>query len=159
MKRILLIAGFVAAPIVVSSQQSQDARRPDPVDPRLARLQEFFSQRDCPLRDAAEDFLAASDQNALDWRLLPSISIIESSGGKDYRNNNVFGWDSCKERFSSVREGIHFVAGRLAQSDLYKGKNLDAKLRLYNPNPAYPHKVKAVMAALGPSDLHLDAAD
>jgi hypothetical protein len=159
MKEILLIAGLVAAPAVVSTLQGRDAKGPDPVDPRLARLEQYFAQRDCPLRDAAKDFLAASDKNALDWRLLPSISMIESSGGKDYRNNNVFGWDSCKESFASVRDGIHFVAAKLAQSDLYKGKNLDAKLRTYNPNPGYPHKVKAVMAALGPSDLGLVASD
>jgi hypothetical protein len=159
MKAILLMAGLVAAPLAVSPRQCTPGAKVDPVDPRLVRLQKYFSERDCPLRAAAADFLAAADQNELDWRLLPSISMIESSGGKDYRNNNVFGWDSCKERFASVEDGIHFVAAKLAQSDKYKGKNLDDKLRTYNPNPAYPHKVKAVMAALGPGDLHLDAAD
>jgi len=89
----------------------------------------------------------------LDWRLLPSISIIESSGGKDYRNNNVFGWDSCRESFTSVREGIHFVAGQLANSKLYKDKTLDSKLSTYNPLPDYPRKVKAVMHALGSESL------
>ena len=153
MKEILLIAGLVAAPAAVSSRQAAPDAKINPVDPRLVRLQQYFGQRDCPLREAAADFLAASDQNDLDWRLLPSISMIESSGGKDYRNNNVFGWDSCKERFTSVQQGIHFVAAKLAQSDRYKGKNLDAKLKTYNPNPIYPHRVKAVMAALGPSDL------
>ena len=159
MKEILLIAGLAAAPVAVSTLQGRDAKVPDPVDPRLVRLEQYFAQRDCPLQNAARDFLAAADKNALDWRLLPSISMIESSGGKDYRNNNVFGWDSCNESFSSVREGIHFVATRLAQSDLYKGKSLDAKLKTYNPSPDYQHKVKAVMAALGPSDLGLGALD
>ena len=85
--------------------------------------------------------------------------MIESSGGKDYRNNNVFGWDSCRESFASVREGIQFVASQLARSDRYKGKNLDGKLRTYNPNPSYPYKVKAVMAAMGPSDRGVEAVD
>ena len=95
------------------------------------------------------DFLVAADQNELDWRLLPSISIIESSGGKDYTNNNVFGWDSCKERFSSVRAGIHYVAAQLGKSSRYKGKNVDRKLQIYNPLPEYSQRVKAVMRAMG----------
>jgi hypothetical protein len=75
--------------------------------------------------------------------------MIESSGGKDYRNNNVFGWDSCREGFTSVREGIQFVADQLANSKRYKDKNLDNKLSTYNPLPDYPRKVKAVMHSLG----------
>jgi hypothetical protein len=117
-------------------------------DPRLRRLQEFFSARECPLQAAAADFLVAADRNDLDWRLLPSISMIESSGGKDYRKNNVFGWNSCREGFSSVQEGIHFVAARLANSKLYKDKDLDDKLSTYNPRPDYPRRVKAVMSEL-----------
>jgi hypothetical protein len=152
MKEFLLIAGLVAAPAGVSFQQGSAGVTVDPKDPRLVRLQQFFAQHDCPLLEAAADFLVAADQNALDWRLLPSISMIESSGGKDYRNNNVFGWDSCRESFGSVRQGIHYVAAQLGKSERYKNKSLEAKLQIYNPNPEYPHKVKAVMRALGPSN-------
>ena len=159
MKEILLIAGLVAGPAGVSCEQDRAGMRVDPGDPRLQRIQQYFAKRDCPLRDAAADFVLAADQNALDWRLLPSISIIESSGGKDYRNNNVFGWDSCRRSFASIRAGIHFVAAQLAKSDRYKNKNLDGKLRLYNPNPEYPQRVKAVMASLGPSDPGWDPVD
>ena len=150
MKDFLLVAGLLAAPATVSVQQYKAPAPPvKKSDPRLSRLQKFFGDRDCPLRDSAKDFLVAADQNQLDWRLLPSISIIESSGGKDYTNNNVFGWASCKERFTSVREGIHFVAAQLGKSRKYKGKDLDSKLQTYNPVPDYPQKVKAVMRAIG----------
>src|ERR1700722_7643527 len=149
MKDFLLVAGLLAAPATVSVQQYKASPVVKQNDPRLSKLQKYFGDRDCPLRDSAKDFLIAADENALDWRLLPSISIIESSGGKDYRNNNVFGWDSCRESFTSVREGIHFVAAQLANSKMYKDKNLDNKLSTYNPLPDYPRKVKAVMHALG----------
>jgi hypothetical protein len=148
MRKHLVVVCLLALPTVVSSKQYHAGVTVDQNDPRLHRLKQFFAERDCPLRDAAADFLVAADQNALDWRLLPSISIIESSGGKDYRNNNVFGWDSCHESFPSVRAGIHFVANKLAKSDRYKDKSLDRKLQTYNPNPEYPVKVKAVMRAL-----------
>ncbi len=150
MKDFLLVAGLLAAPASVSVQQYQ-APPAKQNDPRLSRLQKFFGDRDCPLRDSAKDFLIAADQNHLDWRLLPSISIIESSGGKDYTNNNVFGWASCRERFTSVRAGIHYVAAQLGKSRRYRDKDIDSKLQTYNPLPEYSQRVKAVMRAIGSS--------
>ena len=147
MRKVLLVGGLLGLPAVIGMSHEAPKAVLDH-DPRLRRLQEFFSARECPLQDAAADFLIAADRNDLDWRLLPSISMVESSGGKDYKNNNVFGWDSCREGFSSVREGIHFVAARLANSKLYKDKALDDKLSTYNPQPGYPGRVKAVMNSL-----------
>ena len=157
MKDFLLVAGLLAAPASVSVQQHNASPAVKQNDPRLSRLQKFFGDRACPLRDSAKDFLIAADQNQLDWRLLPSISIIESSGGKDYTNNNVFGWDSCKEKFTSVRAGIHFVAAQLGKSQRYKG-NIDRKLQVYNPLPEYSQRVKAVMRSIG-SQPRVLAAD
>jgi len=148
MKDILLVAGLLTVPLTVSVHQYHQQPVADRNDPRLRQLQQYFAQRDCPLRDSAEDFLVAADQNDLDWRLLPSISMVESSGGKDYRNNNVLGWDSCREKFASVQAGIHYVAGQLANSKIYRGKDLDEKLETYNPVPEYPRRIKAVMRAL-----------
>lgn len=150
MKDVLLAAGLLAAPYSMSVQQYRAQPYVDQSDPRLSKLTKFFADRDCPLQYSAEDFLVAADQNRLDWRLLPSISFIESSGGKDYKNNNVFGWDSCRERFPSVRAGIHYVAAQLGKSNRYKG-DVDRKLHLYNPLPEYPRRVKAVMRSIGPS--------
>jgi hypothetical protein len=160
MKDLLLVAGLLATPAAISVHQYKQSPTVDQKDPRLSRLQKFFSDRKSPLRDAAKDFLIAADQNKLDWRLLPGISVIESSGGKDYRNNNVFGWDSCNEKFRSVRAGIHYVAAQLANSKRYKDKDVDGVLQLYNPEPAYPDRVKAVMRAIGAcSQPRMVAAD
>jgi len=149
MRDFLLVAGLLIAPCAVSSKQYQPSPRVNATDPRLTRLRQFFAERGCPLSEAAVDFLVAADQNHLDWRLLPSISMIESSGGKDFKNNNVFGWDSTRGNFTSVRAGIHFVASKLAKSKLYRGKNLESKLQTYNPLPDYVARVKAVMQTLG----------
>jgi hypothetical protein len=148
LKKILLFAGLLAVPAGVNISQGAARVLVHEDDPRLLRLQQFFAERNCPLQTSATDFLIAADENGLDWRLLPSLSIIESSGGKDYSRNNVFGWDSCRAGFASVSEGIHFVADRLANSKLYKYKGLEEKLRTYNPVPEYPARVKAVMASL-----------
>lgn len=96
----------------------------------------------------AADLVAAADNHRLDWRLLPSLALVESSGGKVYMNNNVFGWDSCKQKFPSIQAGIHVVAERLANSPYYRGKNLDGVLKTYNQNPRYAATVKRVMSQL-----------
>jgi hypothetical protein len=65
------------------------------------------------------------------------------------------GWDNCRQRFPSVRSGIHHVATRLANSKLYKDKDLEGVLRTYNPIPGYPERVQVVMNTLGPATLEL----
>ena len=86
----------------------------------------------------------------LDWRLLPSLSYIESTGGKAARNNNFFGWDSGRAEFATPSAAIHEVGYRLAHSVLYRDKDLDALLSTYNPLPEYAQKVKSVMRQIAP---------
>jgi len=121
-------------------------------DPRLQSLKRFFQKSDCPAQDLSEEFLRAADRHNLDWRLLPSISLVESGGGRDARNNNLFGWDGGKATFISVRAGIYDVAGRLANSKIYRDKDVDEILRLYNPNAEYAGIVKSVMRRISPSE-------
>jgi hypothetical protein len=97
-------------------------------------------------------FLQAADDFALDWRLLPSISYVETTGGKAARSNNLFGWDSGRAHFPSATAGIHAVAYHLAHSLLYKNKNLDKLLATYNRSAAYGRKVKSVMRRIAPSE-------
>lgn len=150
---IVVFAGLLAA----QSPADPDPRPADmavnQTDPRLIRVKQFFLERDCPAHAYAEDFISAADQHKLDWRLLPSLSFIESTGGKTAYNNNMFGWDNCRERFRTSREGIYRVASRLANSKLYRNRNLDQKLARYNPRPAYKVAVKSVMNSLGPANL------
>lgn len=122
------------------------------IDPRLPLVVEFFRTAQSPAAALAEDFLSAADRNRLDWRLLPSICYVETSGGKRAANNNLFGWESGRQRFTSTRAGIHAVARRLAISNLYKEKDLRSKLQTYNPRPRYATRVETVMRRLGPAD-------
>src|SRR5262249_47520200 len=127
---------------------SQDYRS----DPRLSLLRKFFLKRDCPAWKYAHVFLEAADDYKLDWRLLPSISFVESTGGKAARNNNLFGWENGDASFHTPAAGIHRVGYRLAYSGLYKDKNLDELLVTYNPNEEYVQKVKAVMRRISPRE-------
>jgi hypothetical protein len=150
-KSLFVVAGLL------SQAPSTDSASLKPLyydeDPRLVRLREFFLRYDSPVHRLAGEFLVAADYHGLDWRLLPSISIVESGGGRDYRKNNIFGWDSCKSGFPSITAGIHTVASRLANSNLYRDKTLKGILRTYNPGSHYPGKVMALMEKLGPEEI------
>jgi Mannosyl-glycoprotein endo-beta-N-acetylglucosaminidase len=150
-----MCAGLLAAPVASFAQRAD--RSPYAHDPRLSRLKDFFRVAGCPIRRLADEFLLAADHNGLDWRLLPTIAVVETGCGRAATGNNVFGWDSGKKKYTSVREGIHAVASRLSQSKLYRGKDLDHILATYNPRPRYAALVKSVMRHLGPADAPAEA--
>lgn len=149
---LVVFAGLLASPLANPADRPSMATLPE--DPRLVRLQQFFEAKECPAHRFAKDFIAAADINSLDWRLLPSISIVESGGGKAYRNNNIFGWGNGNSRFSSIRAGIHEVARFLGTSPLYRDKSLDQILRTFNPEHSdYGPRVKAVMRQIARTEV------
>jgi hypothetical protein len=153
-KGLVVMAGLLALPDrAVPDPRTAAETRPGAGDERLSRIRDFFHRNDCPAKIYAFDFTAAADQHHLDWRLLPSISMVETTGGKVRRNNNMFGWDNGNVRFRSLREGIYHVAERLANASPYRDKDLDGILRAYNPRPEYRQRVKTVMAQFGPGQM------
>jgi hypothetical protein len=148
-KEFVMVAGLLAAPAVMGLAQNPTAPVIPKRDPRLIRLQQYLAARNNPIQHLAADFLAASDENKLDWRLLPSLSMVETGGGKGTRNNNIFGWNCGRTSFRSYQESIHVVAANLSQSRLYKGKDTTGILKTYNSNPRYGVRVQAVMRTIG----------
>lgn len=138
-----------AKPAAESRAFVQKAVSPQP-DPRVVRLVRYFSRLNCPVSNLSHVFVKAADKNHLDWRLLPSIAVVESGGGKAYKNNNIFGWNSGLQAFSSISSGIEIVAARLAHSPLYRNRDSAGKLRVYNPNETYVHDVLTVMNRISP---------
>lgn len=165
-KQMMVALGLLALPITLKLEKVADAQpaavpvpttalpmkpvQPVPSDPRTVRLKKFFGRLHCPVISLSQEFVNAADDNQLDWRLLPSISVIESGGGKQYRNNNIFGWDQGLQFFPTIRSGIHEVAYRLGKSSLYKNRDVLGKLRLYNPDATYADRVLAVMQRISP---------
>jgi hypothetical protein len=158
-KELMVAVGVLALPLTMWTEKRPPsvapilAKRLEPVspDPRTVRLKKFFTKLHCPVSDMADEFVQAADDNRLDWRLLPSISVIESGGGKAYRNNNIFGWNQGLQMFPTIRAGIHEVAFKLAKSPLYQNRDLLGKLRLYNPDESYPGAVLTVMNRISPT--------
>jgi hypothetical protein len=150
---VAVFAGVVWLPSHISTRQVHAVPIPDyRNDPRLQSLKNFFEKAACPALKYVSAFLEAADIYELDWRLLPSISYVESSGGKAAPNNNLFGWDSGHAHFASAAAGIHEVGYQLSHSELYRDKDTDAILATYNPNADYAIKVKWVMRQIAPSE-------
>jgi hypothetical protein len=152
-RNLVLAAGLLASSAVadtVSNPVQAISRK----DPRWIRIKQFFLINGAPAHIYADDFLIAADRNGLDWRLLPSLSLVESGGGREARNNNMFGWDNCKVHFLTLKEGIYRVASMLKNSSIYRRKtSIDQILWAYNPRIAYTIKVRTLMAQLGPAEL------
>ena len=111
---LAVFAGMVSLPAPVSPHLAHKVPAPDyRQDPRLERLRKFFVKTDCPASQYADVFLEAADDYGLDWRLLPSISYVESSGGKAAPHNNLFGWDSGRAQFHSPSAGKQSASRKL----------------------------------------------
>lgn len=155
-KGVVVFAGVVSAPTPITHQFPASVPMAATVaitDPRLDILQDFFGRSAAPAAGLAHIFLQVSDTYGLDWRLLPSISWVESGGGRTARNNNLFGWDAGRAEFQSMAAAIQAVAYCLANSNLYKHKSLDEILATYNPNEEYAGKVKSVMRSIAPPGM------
>jgi hypothetical protein len=161
-KRLLIAGGLLLLPVSIRLDKlaaaqpvGADSAQVRPVglkaDPRTTRLATFLSRLHCPIASMAADFVQAADENRLDWRLLPSISVIESGGGKAYRNNNIFGWNNGLDAFPSLRAALDLVASRLGHSPIYRNRDLIGKLHLYNPDESYADKVLDVMNRISTS--------
>jgi hypothetical protein len=150
---MVMLAGMVSSPLGISPTQTPIQASPDyRNDPRLTSLNKFFHKLECPVEKYSAVFLEAADNYALDWRLLPSLSFVETTGGKSARNNNFFGWDSGRAQFPSPAAAIHTVGYRLKHSSLYMNKKLDKLLAVYNPDAEYGQKVKSVMRRISPTE-------
>ena len=114
-------------------------------DDRYDRLESFFQSFGCPTPHYVEEYLGAADSNAIDYRLLPAISVLESTCGLYQRLNNRWGWDSARKGFSSFRAGLLYIARQLAQGRYYRNKSLEEKVHMYNPNPEYARMVRKLM--------------
>lgn len=133
---------------------------------RAFAIDAYFKKYDMPLFGTGMKMVQEAEKNNLDWRLLPGIATIESTGGKFACKkvpNNPFGWGSCKPGFGfeSMDESIENIALHLggnkeSTAKYYKGKNTREILQKYNPPTVvhnYADKVIHVMNKIGAENL------
>jgi hypothetical protein len=146
---LMLVAGVLGAAAATGHADNNPATDRK-TDVRESVLRKFLQDASAPVAKYAATFIAEADSHHLDWRLLPSLAIVESGGGKRDRRNNIFGWANGASRFSSATEAIHHVAEALADARPYRGKDLKGKLAAYNPSPNYLRVVTGVMRRISP---------
>jgi hypothetical protein len=90
-------------------------------DTRVMAVNLFLSDYSSPMAPYAEIFVFAADQAGLDWRLVASISGVESAFGTliPYRSYNAWGWrggpDGAFSNFGSWSNGITVVTSSIAR--------------------------------------------
>ncbi len=95
-------------------------------DRRVAVLKAFFRKYDSPLYDHADFIVKVSDEYGLDYRLIPAISMQESTACKFIPHNsyNCWGWGIYGDkitRFGSYPEAIETIAKGLKKNYIDKG--------------------------------------
>ena len=155
---LMIFTGILGIAAAAANSDEDVTKIRKKFDLREVILRKFFKEKHCPVEAYSGVFVREADTYGLDWRLLPSLSIVESSGGKHARGNNVFGWANGKTRFDSISEAIHQVATALALGKPYRGKDLDGKLLAYNPRTDYRAMVRSVMRQISPTPV-VEAGD
>jgi hypothetical protein len=103
-----------------------------PVDKRAQIIKDYLAKYNSPLQDSAQDFVEAADQFGLDWRLVVSISGVESTfgkripGGHDplYSSYNGWGWGVYGDNslgFKSWKDAIYTISEGLKKDYVDKG--------------------------------------
>ncbi len=121
----------------------------DPVsitDTRAEKIDAYFAKWDLPLAGYGAAMVAAADKYGLDWRILPALAMLETTGGKNLcdnvkngiRNHNIAGFGGCSLYFSTFEACFDAVAKTISgngenTAHLYAGKTIDEILKVYNP--------------------------
>jgi len=116
-------------------EEAVDPRNTEKFKKKVTAVKAFFSSYGAPLAANAEDFVRAADTYGIDYRLLPAISIVESTGGKKlFRAYNPFGWG--RSGYASFKAAIYDVARGM--SNYYAGGLRTPQKIAYRYNPVTP---------------------
>ena len=96
-------------------------------DQRHARLETFFQSFGCPAPYHVREYLGAADTYDIDYRLLPAISVLESTCGIYQRENNRWGWASARKGFASFRAGIGIYRASACRGPLLQEQDAGRK--------------------------------
>lgn len=152
MKKYIILVVLVIIIVSLKVKITKATISDTPVDNRAEIIDNYYKERNMPLEGYGKKMVEISDKYGLDWRLLPAISIRETSGGlhtckNPKAKNNSFGWGSCKIGFNSIEESIETIGYKFTHLNVYKGKTTKQILYHYNGTvvPTYPTEVLAIM--------------
>lgn len=108
-------------------------------DLRAQKLEKYLEHYNSPLAAHAQILVREADRNKLDYRLLASISGIESTFAQNYivGSYNAWGWGGGLIYFKSWQDAITQISQGLAQKP-YRGTEVEQIAPTYCP-PNYSH--------------------
>ncbi len=137
-------AGSSAIIATASAEQIEDRR--------VKIIKSYLESYNSPLADYAPIFVQEADKNTIDWRLLVSISGVESTFGQQIPSNsyNAWGWGIYGDnmiRFASWNEAITTISKELRERYINQWKAQDVYQigRLYAASPTWATRVDGFM--------------
>ena len=111
-------------------------------DARVDQLEAYLEKHRSPLASYASIFIEVADRYQLDWKLVPAITGVESTFGKQipFNSYNAYGWANGTYRFKSWEESITHVSQYLKEK--YVDRGLDTPYKI-GPVYAPPSKTWA----------------
>ena len=154
MKKILIIINFMLLPFAVLAStnptDTKDSKMNFKVEykkvDRKEALTKFFERYNSPLVDNVDKFIEVADTYGIDYRLIPSISCMESTCGKVLIKDsyNPFGWGIYGTNviyFKNYDEAIKVVGEGLNKGYFAKGYDTVEEIApIYTPPNHYNWK-------------------
>lgn len=84
-------------------------------DNRLQILKTFLEKYNSPLAPFTEEFINSADAYGIDWKIIPAITGVESTFGKQIPGGsyNAYGWNNGAWKFKSWPDSIWYVTSQL----------------------------------------------
>ncbi len=120
-------------------------------DRRIQILRVYLQTYNSPLAPYADVFVKEADKNNIDWKLLVSISGVESTFGQQipYDCNNAWGWGiygNNRTCFTSWDEAIKTISQGLRENYINKGAQDVYQIgKLYAASPTWAVRVDGFM--------------
>lgn len=148
MKKLLIIINFMLLPFAVFAStntliESKEAKNTYEVEykkvNRKEALTKFFQKYNSPLAQNVDTFIETADKYGIDYRLIPSISCMESTCAKFLIEGsyNPFGWGIYGSNviyFKNYDEAITTVGAGLNKGYFAKGYDtLEEIAPIYTP--------------------------
>lgn len=129
---ILILTTFTSAQTADASEVSHpsaqlltpiETKRDYALDVRTKAVRNIFRKYNSPLVDQAQFYVKYADEYGVDWKLLPSISGLESSFGIHLMpgSYNAYGWGGGHIYFESWEDGIRIINKSLRERYIDRG--------------------------------------
>ncbi len=127
-------------------------------DVRVTAVQNVLKKYDSILVPEAENFVYYADKHGIDWRLLVSISGLESYFGARYVQGsyNAYGWGGGYIYFESWEDGIDTISYALKTKYYDRGANTVEKIGpIYAENPHWAERISRFMTQIDKEYINL----